>query len=131
MKGTVNVSNLSVSFYGNEVVRNISFSFNTGNLTGIIGPNGAGKSTLLKAILAFIHKDRGELESWGQPRKQVRKNSAYAPPRSDIDWNLPLVVRDPLLIGTYPTLGLVRRPEKSDKEWAYHCLETAGMQQYS
>jgi len=131
MKGTVNVSNLSVSFYGNEVVRNISFSFNTGNLIGIIGPNGAGKSTLLKAILGLIPKDSGEVEICGQPVKKVRKNIAYVPQRSNIDWDFPIVVRDTVLLGTYPKLGLFRRPKKSDKEWAYHCLEKVGMQKYS
>ncbi|MED4475940.1 hypothetical protein P9268_15505 [Oceanobacillus caeni] len=41
MKRKVNVSNLNVSYYGNEVVSDVSFSFETGNLIGIVGPNGA------------------------------------------------------------------------------------------
>ena len=55
------VENLSVSYYGNEVVSDISFEFETGRLIGIIGPNGAGKSTMIKAILDLIPKDRGKV----------------------------------------------------------------------
>lgn len=131
MRGMVNVQDLSVSYYGNEVVRNISFSFQTGNLIGIIGPNGAGKSTLMKAILGLIPRDSGIVEICGQPVKNVRKNIAYVPQRSNIDWDFPILVRDTVLLGTYPNLGLFRRPGKAEKEWAYHCLEKVGMQDYS
>lgn len=131
MQGTVNVSNLTVSYYGNEVIRNISFTFNTGNLIGIIGPNGAGKSTLMKAILGLIPRDSGKIEICGQPIKNIRKNIAYVPQRSNIDWDFPILVRDTVLLGTYPKLGIFRRPKKSDKEWAQHCLEKVGMQNFS
>ena len=131
MQGTVNVSNLTVSYYGNEVIRNISFTFNTGNLIGIIGPNGAGKSTLMKAILGLIPRDSGKIGICGQPVKSIRKNIAYVPQRSNIDWDFPILVRDTVLLGTYPKLGIFRRPKKSDKEWAQHCLEKVGMQNFS
>jgi len=131
MKGKVNVQNLSVSYFGNEVIKNISFSFDTGKLIGIIGPNGAGKSTLIKAILGLIPRDSGEVDICGQSVKSIRKNIAYVPQRSNIDWDFPILVRDTVLLGTYPKLGLFRRPKKADKEWAYECLEKVGMQDFS
>ena len=131
MKGTVSVSNLNVSYYGNKVVQDISFSFETGNLIGIIGPNGAGKSTLMKAALGLIPKDSGTVEINGKPLHEVRKKIAYVPQRSNIDWDFPITVRDTVLLGTYPNLKLFRRPRKKEKEWAYHCLEKVGMQNYS
>lgn len=131
MEGTVDVNNLTVSYDGNEVVQNISFHLETGNLIGIIGPNGAGKSTLMKAMLGLIPRDRGAIEICGQSIKSIRKDIAYVPQRSDIDWDFPIVVLDTVLLGTYPKLGIFRRPKKSDKEWAYHCLEKVGMEEYS
>lgn len=131
MKDVISVKNLSVSYFGNEVVQNISFSFETGKLIGIIGPNGAGKSTLMKAMLGLIHHDYGKVEICGQSVKHVRKNIAYVPQRSNIDWDFPILVRDTVLLGTYPKLGIFRRPKKIDKEWAYHCLEKVGMQDFS
>src|SRR5690625_2081418 len=131
MQRKIVVNDLSVSYFGKQVVQNISFSFSDENLIGIIGPNGAGKSTLMKAILGLIPKDSGTVEFYEQPIKNVRKKIAYVPQRSNIDWDFPIIVRDTVLLGTYPNLGLFRRPKKSDKEWANHCLEKVGMQDFS
>ena len=131
MEGTIKVKNLSVSYYGNEVVKNISFSFDTGNLIGIIGPNGAGKSTLMKAVLGLIPKESGTVEICGEPLDHVRKKIAYVPQRSNIDWDFPIVVKDTVLLGTFPNLGLFRRPKRKDKALAAQCLEKVGMQNFS
>ena len=50
----ISITDLHVSYYGNEAVKGISLTVDTGNLVGIIGPNGAGKSTFLKAMLNLI-----------------------------------------------------------------------------
>src|SRR5690625_4237350 len=99
MQDTVTVKNLSVSYFGNEVDQNISFSFQTGKLIGIIGPNGAGKSTLMKAMLGLIAKDSGNVQFGGQSVKTIRKNIAYVPQRTSIDWDFPILVRDTVLLG--------------------------------
>lgn len=130
MTRTISVSDLQVSYYGNVVVRDISFSFETGNLIGIVGPNGAGKSTMMKAILNLIPKDSGKVEICGKSIDRVRKQIAYVPQRSNIDWDFPIIVKDTVLLGTYPHLGLFRRPRKQDREWAYQCLEEVGMQDF-
>ena len=52
----ITVSNISVSYDGNEVVKDVSFSFGSGSLIGVLGPNGAGKSTLIKLWPNFIGK---------------------------------------------------------------------------
>src|SRR5690625_3244498 len=98
MQDTVTVNNLSVSYFGNQAVQNISFSFQTGKLIGIIGPNGAGKSTLMKAMLNLIPRDSGEVQICGQPVKNVRKNIAYVPQRNNIDWDFPILVKDTVLL---------------------------------
>ncbi len=131
MTNKINVKNLSVSYYGNEVVKDITFSFDTGNLIGIVGPNGAGKSTLMKAALGLIPKDSGKVEICGDPIDKVRKKIAYVPQRSNIDWDFPIIVKDTVLLGTFPNLGLFRRPKKQDKELAAKCLEEVGMQDFS
>lgn len=131
MPHAVEVSNLSVSYYGNQVVKNVSFSFETGSLIGIIGPNGAGKSTLMKAILNLIPKDHGKIQFSNQSLKNVQKNIAYVPQRNNIDWDFPILVRDVVLLGTFPKLGLFKRPSKKEKELAAQCLDKVGMSAYS
>src|SRR5690625_4774062 len=130
MSNKIVVNDLCVSYYGHEVLKNISFSFDIGKLIGIIGPNGAGKSTLMKAMLDLIPKDRGTISFANQSLQDIRKKIAYVPQRNDIDWDFPITVLDTVLLGAYPKLGLFRRPKKEDKQHAYHCLEEVGMQNY-
>lgn len=131
MDKLITVRNLYVSYYGNEVIRDINFSFDSGKLIGIIGPNGAGKSTLMKAMLGLIPRDKGEIEICGKTVKEMRKRIAYVPQRSNIDWDFPITVIDTVLLGTYPKLGVFHRPKKAEKELAYECLEKVGMQEFS
>ncbi|MGJ9386183.1 metal ABC transporter ATP-binding protein [Salipaludibacillus sp. CF4.18] len=126
----INVKGLYVSYFGNEAINNISFQTNTGTILGIIGPNGAGKSTLLKSLLRLIPTDRGVIEYYGKPLKESRNKIAYVPQRSDIDWDFPITVLDTVVIGTYPKLGLFKRPKQKEREWAYHCLEKVGMSDF-
>jgi len=130
MQRKIDVNDLSVSYFGKQVVQNISFSFSDENLIGIIGPNGAGKSTLIKGILGLIPRDSGKVEINGKPIHFSQKNIAYVPQRSNIDWDFPILVIDTVLLGTYPKLGFLKRPKKSDREWAEHCLEKVGMIEY-
>ena len=124
------ISDLHVSYYGIEALKGISLSIDTGNLVGIIGPNGAGKSTFLKAMLNLIPTDKGEVKVLGNSIKDVRKQIAYVPQRSNIDWDFPITVLDAVLIGTYPHLMLFKRPKKKEKEWALECLERVSMQDF-
>lgn len=127
---TIEVTNLHISYYGKEVLSNVSFSLNTGKLIGILGPNGAGKSTLMKAMLGLIPRDTGEIRIGNGTLKKVRKKIAYVPQRSNIDWDFPIVVKDAVLLGTFPKLPLFRRPSKQDKTWALECLDKVGMANY-
>jgi ABC-type Mn2+/Zn2+ transport system ATPase subunit len=131
MAPVISVNRLYISYYGNEAVHNVSFSIEAGNIVGIIGPNGAGKSTLLKSLLNLIPIDNGEVRIFGKPVKQVLKNIAYVPQRSDIDWNFPITVIDTVILGTYPHLGWFKRPNKQHKAWAYECLRKVGMEDYA
>ncbi|EPD53254.1 hypothetical protein HMPREF1210_00985 [Paenisporosarcina sp. HGH0030] len=130
MTTAIAVSDLFVSYNGNEALRNVSFTVEEGNLVGIIGPNGAGKSTLLKALLNLIKKDTGKVEILGKSIKEMKTKVAYVPQRSNIDWDFPITVMDTVLIGTYPNLGIFNRPKKEHKAWALECLKKVGMADY-
>ena len=49
-KGVLRFENVSKSFYGNQVLSNVSFSLDKGKILGLVGENGAGKSTLMKIL---------------------------------------------------------------------------------
>ncbi len=129
--GMVKVENLYVSYYGNEVVRDVSFTFGTGSIIGIIGPNGAGKSTMIKAILGLIPKDKGTITIDGGSLEEHRKHIAYVPQRNDLDWDFPINVFDTVLMGTYPSLGLFKKPRAKERELARESLKRVGMLDYA
>ncbi|MGY0693593.1 metal ABC transporter ATP-binding protein [Virgibacillus sp. FSP13] len=130
MSRSIAVDHLHVSYYGKEAIRDVSFSITPGKMVGIIGPNGAGKSTLLKSVLGLIPKDRGEITILNKDRKAVRKEIAYVPQRSNIDWDFPISVIDTVLIGTYPQLGMFKKPKKQERALALKCLEKVDMLEF-
>lgn len=130
MNNALAVDGLFVSYQGNQVIRNVSFCIGKGKLVGIIGPNGAGKSTLMKAILNLIPSDKGDVCILGESIRKAKKYIAYVPQRSDIDWDFPITVLDVVLIGVYPSLGIIKRPRKEHREWALECLEKVGMAEF-
>ncbi len=55
-------------FYGDvQVIWNVSFSVNQGEIVALIGANGAGKSTILKTISGILKPKTGEILFEGTP----------------------------------------------------------------
>lgn len=59
MKKTIEVKNLSKSYKGVSVVKNLSFDVKRGEVFGLLGTNGAGKSTTIECILGTRSMDSG------------------------------------------------------------------------
>lgn len=53
------IDGLSKSFEKKEVLRNISFSFDSGKIYGLLGRNGAGKTTLFNCVNRDLKSDSG------------------------------------------------------------------------
>jgi ATP-binding cassette subfamily F protein uup len=58
--------NVTKSFDGRAVVRDLDLRVMRGDRLGLVGPNGAGKSTLLKLILGTLAPDAGEVRAGSQ-----------------------------------------------------------------
>jgi ATP-binding cassette subfamily F protein uup len=61
-KDVVDLLDVSVSFDGRPVLRDIEWRIGPGERTGIVGANGAGKSTLLGLIAGTIQPDAGRVK---------------------------------------------------------------------
>ena len=58
------VSDLRLTFAGQDLLKGISFSVETSGITVIMGPNGAGKSLLLRCLHGLIEPTSGQI-AWG------------------------------------------------------------------
>lgn len=74
----ITVSNLSLSFNGNNLFSNVNLKFTPGNCYGVIGANGAGKSTFLKILCGEIEPSTGEVAIPTTVRMSVLKQDHYA-----------------------------------------------------
>ena len=62
---------VSFSYGGAPVLRNVSLSFPEGAVVGIVGRSGCGKSTLLKLLMRFWDADSGTVRISGQDIRTV------------------------------------------------------------
>jgi branched-chain amino acid transport system ATP-binding protein len=69
------VSHLSKHYGDQQILHNLSFSLNPGEILGIIGPNGAGKTTLFNIITGWVPPSEGKVFFLGE------NTTAWAPDR--------------------------------------------------
>mgnify|MGYP000043878819 FL=1 len=55
------LENISLSFSSRQILDNISFKLNAGEIVGLLGPNGAGKSTIFNILMGLIKPDFGKV----------------------------------------------------------------------
>jgi zinc transport system ATP-binding protein len=105
----VSVKNLTYSYkvgstsFSSNVLDNISFSVNKGDLLGVIGPNGAGKTTLFSCMLGLFKDYQGEVRIFDH---DIKKNSnlslqsiGYIPQQKSIDQGFPATVQEIVSLG--------------------------------
>src|SRR5471030_1206860 len=93
------VNNISVSFAGLSVLRQVSFTLATGEFCGLIGANGSGKTTLLRTILGFQSPDQGTVVIEQMPGRRGLPSFGYVPQKLSFDPELPLRARDLVALG--------------------------------
>jgi lipopolysaccharide export system ATP-binding protein len=60
-KTLLELKNLSLSFGERQVLENINFEINEGEILGMLGPNGVGKSTIFNLITGLIKPNSGDI----------------------------------------------------------------------
>ena len=58
----LNVTNVSHTFGGRQILENVSFKLLRGEHVGLVGANGEGKSTFLNIVTGHLLPDEGKVE---------------------------------------------------------------------
>lgn len=88
----VSVESFAISFGHKEVIKDLSFSVNHGEVFGLLGANGAGKTTTIRTLLALYEPTHGQLLVNGQ-RYNPRLSSTvgYLPEERGLYRNEPVI----------------------------------------
>ncbi|QGM80474.1 amino acid ABC transporter ATP-binding/permease protein [Otariodibacter oris] len=78
----IQVENVDFAYENEQILSNLSFSLNKGQILGIHGRSGSGKSTLLKLLMRFYDPQAGKIQINGTDLTQInthnlRDNMAY------------------------------------------------------
>lgn len=125
------ITDLTVSYENKPVLWDIDLEIPKGTLMSIVGPNGAGKTTLIKAIQGLVSVAAGRVFIFGKPYEKNRKLVGYVPQRGTVDWDFPTSVIDVVKMGSYGSLGWIRRPGQTEHEKARDALSRVGMLEYA
>ena len=60
-KPVAKLEKVSLSYGKRQILDNINFELNSGEIVGLLGPNGAGKSTLFNLLIGLIKPDFGKV----------------------------------------------------------------------
>jgi len=71
------LNNICKKYNDKNILSNISFDVNCGEIIGLVGPNGSGKTTLFKVISGLINHDSGDIIKNGNISGIISKTPLY------------------------------------------------------
>lgn len=115
---------VGLSYGGDNVAHDVSFSVRSGEFWGIIGENGSGKTTLMKALLGLIPCASGRIVM-GEGLKP--NEIGYLPQQSVIQKDFPASVGEVVLSGTIGYRGMKPFYGKKERALAEQNMEMLGI----
>ena len=108
----LHTDDLTKSYGGRTVVRDVSLSVTSGEVVGLLGPNGAGKTTTFYLVVGLTAPDRGRVilndeDVTGDPMYlRARKGIGYLPQEPSIFRGLTV---EQNILAILETVGMPRR----------------------
>ena len=127
---SIEVRDLRFGYGSGEVLRGVSFTAPTGQLTSVLGPNGVGKSTLFRCLLGLLKGYGGSITIDGEDTRRLSarrlaKKVAYIPQSHYPSFNYS--VFNMVLMGTTSQVSLMSSPGEKQRQAAEEALERVGV----
>jgi zinc/manganese transport system ATP-binding protein len=116
---------------GREILRDVSFAIQPGELTGLIGSNGAGKTTLFRVILGLQHPSAGQVLLDGRPRSRRNPLIGYVPQKFLLDPDMPLRARDLVGLGLDAHKWGIPLPSRARRALINEILAAVGAEHFA
>ncbi len=107
----IKVDSLTLSYENMTVIKDMSFTVNSGDYLCIVGENGSGKSTLVKSLLSLKKPVGGTISFGGGLR---RSEIGYLPQQTGAQQDFPASVWEVVISGCLNSMGL--RPFYTERE---------------
>ncbi|MBI3091495.1 MAG: metal ABC transporter ATP-binding protein [Candidatus Tectomicrobia bacterium] len=121
----ISLTEVSLGYNGQPLLREISFSVLVGEFLAILGPNGAGKTTLVRALLGQLRPLGGRLERAAVQGERLR--TGYVAQSASLDPIFPFSVADIVLQGRLGRRHGLQRLSATDRDEAARCLDEVGL----
>ena len=117
---------VSFCYRSEDVVNDVSFEAEEGQIIGILGPNGSGKTTLLKCINRVLSPNKGTVLLDGvdyheRTRKQIARQIGVVPQSANAQ--MPFTALDIVMMGRNPELERFERETESDLQIVSKAME--------
>ena len=126
----IEIKNLEKSFGDNQILKDISFNVNKGDVISIIGPSGSGKSTTLRLINMLEEKSGGEILYHGKDIETIKRTTYRASVQMVFQsfnlFNNMMVLQNCIC----PQTTVLKRKKNEAEEIALDYLEKVGMSAY-
>ena len=129
----LSVRDISIDYGDAHILRDVSFSLNTGEIIAILGANGAGKTTLLRALNNTLPVSSGEVllekKNIGEtPRLEIaRKISVVA---QENETKFPITVLEFVLAGRFAHGSVFGWETENDLRAAKECLRLCDLEEF-
>lgn len=113
------VKNLSFSYTGQTVLKDINFNITEGDFIALLGPNGSGKTTLIKLLLGLLPPQKGKINLFDSALQKFRtwRNIGYLEQKTTTPRNMPMTAFAVVRLGLLSTKkGLKLFNEEDNKK---------------
>ena len=120
----------SFGYNQKNILNDINFRIESGEVMSVLGSNGVGKTTLLRCMMGFLHWNQGDTLVDGTSIKEISQKElwrkiAYVPQAKGSAFGYTAL--DMVVLGRSAHIGTFQQPKKEDVDIALKAMKDVGI----